>query len=166
MAVVNLLSVMFMVWRDPLGSLRRRTCCRLVHRFCFPNVLAILSGKKKAHKHKVFGPFALGTPRECPRDKPGLSPGQSARFSSYFTQLVPVWPWDIPGTKGGRQSLCVKSLCAFFVPYSQAPAACSWSLEFLVRKRFRQQKVSILSRVHTKGVMQQHASQKGSYKVL
>ena len=38
---------------------------------------SLISGKKKAHKHKLFGPVALGTPRECPGDKPGLSPGQS-----------------------------------------------------------------------------------------
>ena len=30
----------------------------------------------------------------------------------------PVCPGDIPGTKGGRKSLCVKNLCAFFVPYT------------------------------------------------
>ena len=64
-----------------------------------------------------------GTNRECPRDKVGLSQGQSRVFSLFYTaeaQFVPgtnpVCPWDIPGTKGGRQSLCVKSLCAFFVP--------------------------------------------------
>ena len=101
--------------------------CRGNQRIGFP---ANLSGKKKAHKHKLFGPVALGTPRECPRDKLGLSPGQSGfvpgtnpGFSPYFTaeaQFVPgtnpVCPWDIPGTKGGRKSLCVKSLCASFVP--------------------------------------------------
>ena len=38
------------------------------------------SGKKKAHKHKLFGPVALGTPRECPQDKPGLSQGQTQVF--------------------------------------------------------------------------------------
>ena len=73
----------------------------------------------------------LGHPRECPGDKPGLSPGQSGLsqgqtqvFSLLYTveaQFVPgtnpVCPGDIPGTKGGRKSLCVKSLCAFFVPY-------------------------------------------------
>ena len=91
------------------------------------------SGKKKAHKHKLFGPVALGTPQECPRDKPGLSPGQSGfvpgtnpGFFLFYTaeaQFVPgtnpVCPWDIPGTKGGRQSLCVKRLCAFFVPQKE-----------------------------------------------
>ena len=66
-----------------------------------------------------------GTNRVCPRDKVGLSQGQTQVFFLFYTaeaQFVPgtnpVCPWDIPGTKGARQSLCVKSLCAFFVPYS------------------------------------------------
>ena len=105
----------------PLGT-------RLLHTFfCFGD----FSGKKKAHKHKLFDPVALGTPRECPWDRPGLSPGQSGfvpgtnpGFLLIYTaeaQFVPgthpVCPWDIPGTKGGRKSLCVKSLCASFVPW-------------------------------------------------
>ena len=64
-----------------------------------------------------------GTNRVCPRDKVGLSQGQTQVFSLLYTveaQCVPrtnpVCPGDIPGTKGGRKSLCVKSLCAFFVP--------------------------------------------------
>ena len=87
-------------------------------------VFSLFAGKKKAHKHKLFGPVALGTPRVCPRDKVGLSQGQTQLFSLFYTaeaQFVPgtnpVCPWDIPGTKGGRKSLCVKSLCASFVPY-------------------------------------------------
>ena len=58
----------------------------------------------------------------------GLSQGQTQVFFLFYTaeaQFVPetnpVCPRDIPGTKGGRQSLCVKSLCAFFVPY---PCCC------------------------------------------
>ena len=50
--------------------------------------------------------------------------GQTQVFSLLYTmeaQFVPgtnpVCPGDIAGTKGGRKSLCVKSLCAFFVPY-------------------------------------------------
>ena len=65
----------------------------------------------------------VGTNRACPRDKVGLSQGQTQVFSLLYTveaQFVPgtnpVCPGDIPGTKGGRKSLCVKSLCAFFVP--------------------------------------------------
>ena len=67
-----------------------------------------------------------GTNRVCPRDKVGLFQGQTQVFFLFYTaeaQFVPgtnpVCPWDIPGTKGGRQSSCVKSLCAFFVPYAQ-----------------------------------------------
>ena len=66
-----------------------------------------------------------GTNRVCPGDKVGLSQGQTQVFFLFYTaeaQFVPgtnpVCPWDIPGTKGGRQSLRVKSLCAFFVPYN------------------------------------------------
>ena len=95
------------------------------------SAFAFLSGKKKAHKHKPFGPVALGTPQECPGDKPGLSPGQSGfvpgtnpGFLLTLHSGSPVCPWDKPslsrdisGTKGGRKSLCVKRLCAFFVPY-------------------------------------------------
>ena len=58
-----------------------------------------------------------GTNRVCPRDKVGLSQGQTQVFSLLYTveaQFVPgtnpVCPGDIPGTKGGRKSLCVKSL--------------------------------------------------------
>ena len=65
-----------------------------------------------------------GTNRECPRDKVGLSQGQTQVFSLFYTPEAkfvpgtnPVCPRDIPGTKGGRKSLCVKNLCAFFVPY-------------------------------------------------
>ena len=64
-----------------------------------------------------------GTNRVCPGDKVGLSQGQTQVFSLFYiaeAQFVPgtnpVCPWDIPGTKGGRKSLCVKSLRASFVP--------------------------------------------------
>ena len=83
----------------------------------------LFSGKKKAHKHKLFGPVALGT-------TPGLSlgpthfvPGTNPGFLLIYTmeaQFVPgthpVCPWDNPGDEGGRK-LCVRSLCAFFVRY-------------------------------------------------
>ena len=76
-----------------------------------------------------------GTNRVCPWDKVGLSQGQTQVFFLFYTaeaQFVPgtnpVCPWDIPGTKGGRQSLCVKSLCAFFVPY--------WGLEMPLKTVF------------------------------
>ena len=67
------------------------------------------SGKKKAHKHKLFGPVALGTTpgRDCPRDKPDLS------FSPCFTQWNPSLSQDKPSYEGRHKSLCVKNLCAF-----------------------------------------------------
>ena len=68
-----------------------------------------LSGKKKAHKHKLFGPGALGTPRECPRDKPGLSRGQSGfvpgtnpGFLLILHSGSPVRPWDKPSLSLGH----------------------------------------------------------------
>ena len=90
------------------------------------------SGKKKAHKHKLFGPvapgtttglsqgqtqFVPGTNLGCPWDKPVV-------FSLFYTveaQFVPgtnpACPWDKPVTKGNRKSLCIKCLCAFFARY-------------------------------------------------
>ena len=59
------------------------------------------SGKRKAHKHKLFCPVGLGT-------TPGLSdPG-------FVLILHSGIPGTIPGTKGGTESLCEKSSCAFF----------------------------------------------------
>ena len=70
--------------------------------------------QEKAHKHKLFGLVAIGTNPLCPRDK--------RKFSPYFTEWKPSLSEGqtqfvsgaIPGTKGGRKSLCVQSLCAFF----------------------------------------------------
>ena len=82
-----------------------------------------------------------GTNRVCPRDKVGLSQGQTQVFSLLYTveaQFVPgtnpVCPSDIPGTKGGRKSLCVKSLCAFFVPYFGHKMSHSFYLSWCLQK--------------------------------
>ena len=53
-----------------------------------------------------------------------MSPGQSGFVpgllytveAQFAPGTNPVCPGDIQGTKGGRKSLCVKRLCAFFVP--------------------------------------------------
>ena len=89
------------------------------------------SGKKKAHKHKLFCPVGLGTTPglsgDFTRFVPGTKPVKTwdkPGFSPYFTQRKPdftvfvpgtnpVCPRTIPGTKGGTESLCEKSLCAF-----------------------------------------------------
>ena len=94
------------------------------------------SGKKKAHKHKLFGPVALGTPPECPRDKPGLSPGQSGfvpgtnpGFLLILHSGSPVCPWDIPslslghsqfvpGTFRGRRAADRVYVLKVYVPFS------------------------------------------------
>ena len=51
-------------------------------------------------------------------DKPRFSPPHFAHWKPDFTGFVPgtnpVCPGTIPGTKGGTESLCEKSLCAFF----------------------------------------------------
>ena len=69
-----------------------------------------------------FRQGVAGMSRDLGRDVPDLEK-LYAVFSLFYTaeaQFVPatnpVCPWDIPGTKGGRKSLCVKSLCASFVP--------------------------------------------------
>ena len=52
---------------------------------------------------------------------PGTKPGFSLFYTKMDAQFVPgtnpVCPWTIPGTKGSKGSLCVKSSCAFFAPY-------------------------------------------------
>ena len=49
---------------------------------------ALESGKKMAHKHKLFGPDGLGT-----------NPG----FLKMFHTRSPVWPWDKPKSKGSKK---------------------------------------------------------------
>ena len=89
---------------------------RLISLHLSKNLFAGLfcSGKKKAHKHIIVGPVALGT-------TPGMSQGQTLVFSLFYTMEVSLYlgqtqfvPGTISGTKGGTKSWCVKSLCAFF----------------------------------------------------
>ena len=68
----------------------------------------LVSGKKKAHKHKLFGPVALGT-------IPGMSLGQNQGFLLLFSLRKPgivpgtnpVCFWDNPGDEGRHK----KFLC-------------------------------------------------------
>ena len=76
------------------------------------------SGKKKAHKHKLFCPVGLGTTpglsrgfhRVCPWDKSGENLGHTRVFSLFYTveaRFHRVCPWDKPDNpKGGTESLC------------------------------------------------------------
>ena len=57
--------------------------------------------------------FVPGTNPVKTWDKPGFSP-YFTQWKSDFTGFV---PGTIPGTKGGTESLCEKSLCAFFARY-------------------------------------------------
>ena len=81
------------------------------------------SGKKKAHKHKLFCPVGLGTTpglsrgfhRVCPWDKPGLSQGQSrGRRAAHKVYVKRVYvPFSLAnfGTKCPRFHI-LKSLFA------------------------------------------------------
>ena len=69
----------------------------------------------RKHKHKLFGPLALGTTPGMSQDKPGLSLGQthfvqSQVFSLFYTMEAQFVPGTnpVPRTKGGGESLCVK----------------------------------------------------------
>ena len=96
------------------------------------------SGKKKAHKHKLFCPVGLRISPDLSQWQTGVVPGtnpvknwDTPGFSPYFTQWKPDFtgfvPGDtpvcpslagtIPGTKGGTESLCGRSLRAFFARY-------------------------------------------------
>ena len=92
------------------------------------------SGKKKAHKHKLFCPVGPSFHRICPRDKPSLSldksgekQGQTQEFSLFYTveaRFHRVCPWDKPGLSQGQsrgrraaQKVYVKKV---YVPFSLA----------------------------------------------
>ena len=79
-----------------------------------------LFGRKKAHKHKLFAlvnvQMALGQTAGCPRvnraKKFVCSPRNTGNinFSLWLTGRV------VPGLSRLSKSLCVQSLCAFFLP--------------------------------------------------
>ena len=88
------------------------------------------------HKHNFFCPVGLGTTpglargfhRFCPWDKFGENLGHTRAFSLFYTvearqtrvchrDKPGLVPGTNPGPKGGTESLCEKSLCAFFARY-------------------------------------------------
>ena len=98
------------------------------------------SGKKKAHKHKLFCPVGPSFHRICPRDKPGLSLGQirwklgeTQEFSLFYTveaRFHRICPWDKPGLSLGQsrwrraaQKVYVKKV---YVPFSLASFKRFW----------------------------------------
>ena len=84
-----------------------------------------IQARKRHININFFVRLVLGRPRVCPRDFTAFVPGTNSvktsykpGFSPYFTQWKPGKPRDKPGfvlgPKGGTESLCEKSLCAFF----------------------------------------------------
>ena len=80
------------------------------------------SGRKKAHKHKLFAlvdvQMALGQTPGCPRvnraKKFMCSPRNTGKILlSLVNRRV------VPGLSRISKSLCVQSLCAFFLPYKK-----------------------------------------------
>ena len=95
-------------------------------KFCSQWLWAIFQARKRHTNVKFLVRLPLGRSRVCLRGKAGLSLGQTPGTHPCFllictveAQFVPgtnrVCPWTNPGSKGGRKSLGVKSLCAFFV---------------------------------------------------
>ena len=94
----------------------------------------LISGKKKAHKHRLFCPVGLGTTpglsrgfhRVCPWEKSGENLGQTRAFSLFYTVETrfpgfvpgtnPVCPWDSPGDEGRhRKFMCLFRSLLFFL---------------------------------------------------
>ena len=89
----------------------------------------VLSGKKKAHKHKLFGPVALGTTPGLSLGQtqfvPGMNPGcprDKPRFSPYSTQWKPSLSLGqtrfVPGTNRWRMAAEKVYVLKVYVPYS------------------------------------------------
>ena len=87
-----------------------------------------ISGKKKAHKHKLFCPVGLGTTpglsrefhRVCPWDKFGENLGQIRVFSLFYKVERPASPGlSLPQTRGRKaaQKVYVQKV---YVPFSLA----------------------------------------------
>ena len=83
----------------------------------------VTSGRKKAHKHKLFAlvnvQMALGQTAGCPR----VNRAKKFMCSSRNTGNIKLFPLVnrrvVPGLSRFSKSLCVQSLCAFFLPYYQ-----------------------------------------------
>ena len=71
-----------------------------------PPVSYDCSGKKKAHKHKRFGPVALGTTPSLSLGQTQFVPGTNRGFLLILHSGSPVCPWDKPvlslGQTGGE----------------------------------------------------------------
>ena len=87
-----------------------------------------------------------GTNRVCPRDKVGLSQGQTQVFFLFYTAEAPVCPWDKPGlsrgqTRGRRAAdrvYVLKVYVPFSFPIKESPLPFGWR-----RGRLRQKIAAI-----------------------
>ena len=77
--------------------------------------VGFISGKKKAHKHKVFGPVALGTTPDLSQGQTQFVPGTNPGFLLVFHSGSPVCPSE----RGRREAEKVYVL-KFYVPFSLA----------------------------------------------
>ena len=90
--------------------------------FVIISAMMVLSGRKKAHKHKLFAlvnvEMALGQTAGCPRVN---QPGQKVYVFASKHRKYKLFPLVIrrvvPGLSRLSKSLYVQSLCAFFLPY-------------------------------------------------
>ena len=113
-----------------IWALKQETCWRVhgltvLARAVFEIRVVDFQARKRHINIIFFVRLVLGRPRVCPGDFTGFVPGtdpvktwDKPGFSPYLTQWKPDFtgfvPGTIPGTKGGTESLCEKSLCAFF----------------------------------------------------
>ena len=82
----------------------------------------IVSGKKKAHKYKRFGPVALGTTPGLSLGQTGVVPGTNRGFLLILHSGSPVCPWDKPGLSLGqtggewrqKKFMCQMFMCLFW----------------------------------------------------
>ena len=82
------------------------------------------SGKKKAHKHKLFGPVTLGTTPGMSQGQTGFVPGTNRVFLLILRNGSPVCPWDKPSLSLGhsweRRAAEKVYVLKVYVPFSLA----------------------------------------------
>ena len=78
------------------------------------------AGRKKAHKHKLFAlvnvQMTLGQAAACPRVSRAKKVYVFASKHWKYKLFPLVNRWVVPGLSRLSKSLCVQSLCAFFLP--------------------------------------------------
>ena len=84
-----------------------------------PHIKTLVSGKKKQHKHKLFGPdfprTSLTLTPGCPRVKKFLPTSGAAGKTRFLVRTSTIFSADVHDPKGRRKTLYKKSL-RFLVP--------------------------------------------------